>query len=592
MAERGVTYSGIAKSGKCNRGRRLSCRVRRRKCDGARPHFQNCISRSCTCQWGLRASFHHSRTLSRSRQEIANLQAVETRRKSQISHTIINETNDILLDYLVPEHGGSPCQLHRGDPAVESPDDTVVQTEQQTPRQFPEDDASRPDIAALWHAGGGFSISDLLALSFTAAAPSSVTPLPLARLAPHHDDGAHMETSLIVSNSERLRFISLYIQNTGTWCETTDSDKHFTVQSIHEMIESPAFTAAAMALASRQIDYVDCRERPLTLELYQHTIQLLLRNDTAAPGASVLATCTLLCAYEMMASDVHEWRKHLKGCAGLLQAKKWNGSAPGILKSYDTHPNRFWLDDTSIESVRDQGNIDDYCNLPILIFAKIVNLRSANSADINYNDCSVSAFLASSVWDELQKWYQLRPLEVCPLLEDFPLSKVFPTILLSRSSSSHNTFYHTVCILLLQTGLVATGASGHLSEELYNLEWHARRLVGISISNPSHASWVNQLHPLYIAGTVFTRRIPSSESDDTASCSPLGYRPQTSLSASRGDLNAEKSRSTRFPARGDAEDDYPAENLIILKHLSQIQRETGWKTSNRAEALRALWELG
>ncbi|KAL4959555.1 Zn(II)2Cys6 transcription factor [Aspergillus stella-maris] len=443
----------------------LPCRTRRRKCDGARPHCQNCISRGGTCHL--------------SRQEIANLQAVETRRKSQIPHMIINETNDILLDY---------------------------HTEQQAPGRFPEDDVSRPDIAALWHAGGGFSISDLLALSFTAAAQSPVlgsknaqlldygsvswsdthsTPLSLARLAPHHDYSTHLETPLIVSNSERLRLISLYIQETGTWCETTDSNKHFTVQSIHEMMESPAFTSAAMALASCQLDYVDRRERPLTLELYQHTIQLLLRNDTAAPGASVLATCTLLCVYEMMASDVHEWRRHLKGCAGLLQAKKWNGSAPGIVKSCfwafaridiwaafitgktTLIPTDFWLDDTSIESVRDQGNIDDYCNLPILLFAKIVNLLSANSADINYDNRPVPAFLAPSVWDELQKWYQLRPPEVCPLLEDFPSSKVFPTILLSRSSSiCGNTFYHTGCILLLQTGLVATEASGCLSEEM------------------------------------------------------------------------------------------------------------------------------
>jgi hypothetical protein len=67
-----------------------------------------------------------------------------------------------------------------------------------------------------------------------------------------------------------------------------------------------------MALASRQLDHVRHQPRQVTLELYQYTIQLLLRQDPGKQDASVLAACTLLCVYEMMASGVHEWRRHLK----------------------------------------------------------------------------------------------------------------------------------------------------------------------------------------------------------------------------------------------------------------------------------------
>lgn len=122
------------------------------------------------------------------------------------------------------------------------------------------------------------------------------------------------EPSLPVSNAERARLICSFLQETGTWCETTDSEMHFTVRSIHSMMESAAFAAAAMSLASRQLDYIESRHRPATLELYQYTIQLLLRQDPAKADAAVLATCTLLCVYEMMASGVHEWRRHLKVC--------------------------------------------------------------------------------------------------------------------------------------------------------------------------------------------------------------------------------------------------------------------------------------
>lgn len=41
---------------------------------------------------------------------------------------------------------------------------------------------------------------------------------------------------LPVTDGEKLRLISAFIRETGTWCETTDSQMHFTV--IHEMVKS------------------------------------------------------------------------------------------------------------------------------------------------------------------------------------------------------------------------------------------------------------------------------------------------------------------------------------------------------------------
>jgi hypothetical protein len=120
------------------------------------------------------------------------------------------------------------------------------------------------------------------------------------------------ELELPVSDLEQSQLISAFLQETGTWCETTDSERHFTVCGVHEMMDSKAFAAAAMALASRQLDAVKNRQRQATLRLYQHAIQLLIHQDPSQASATVLATCTLLCVYEMMASEVGEWRRHLK----------------------------------------------------------------------------------------------------------------------------------------------------------------------------------------------------------------------------------------------------------------------------------------
>lgn len=128
------------------------------------------------------------------------------------------------------------------------------------------------------------------------------------------------EPSMPVRSEESAHLVSLYLYETGTWCETTDSDRHFTLNSVHQMLASKSFLASAIALASRQRDAVQDQQRSLTLELYQYTIQLLLRQDPDQASATVLATCTLLCVYEMMASCVWEWRRHLKVCIHGLRA--------------------------------------------------------------------------------------------------------------------------------------------------------------------------------------------------------------------------------------------------------------------------------
>jgi hypothetical protein len=38
-------------------------------------------------------------------------------------------------------------------------------------------------------------------------------------------------------------------------------------------------------------------------------------------------------------------------------------------------------------------------------------------------------------------------------------------------------------------------------------------------------------------------------------------------------------------------EDFAAEKIALLRHLAKIERETGWKTSERARDLRILWGL-
>jgi hypothetical protein len=84
------------------------------------------------------------------------------------------------------------------------------------------------------------------------------------------------------------------------------------MKSVHMMMRSKLFKAAALALSSRQSEAVVRKPSPVTLELYQYAIQLLIHRNATEPMLSVLAACTLLWVYEMMASEVEDWRRHLK----------------------------------------------------------------------------------------------------------------------------------------------------------------------------------------------------------------------------------------------------------------------------------------
>jgi hypothetical protein len=131
-----------------------------------------------------------------------------------------------------------------------------------------------------------------------------------------------------------------------------------------------------------------------------------------------------------------------------------------------------------------------------------------------------------------------------------------------------------------------------------NPVWHARELGGISVSNISQyvprccslrkeltrsaaysPNWVNQLQPLYIAGTAFSENHVSFFQSTTG-------RDQSTRVSSR--LEVPWGRPVP-PVAADINDKYASEKIALLKQLARIESETGWKTSDRASELRNLW---
>ncbi|KAJ0269009.1 hypothetical protein COL940_012837 [Colletotrichum noveboracense] len=244
-----------------------------------------------------------------------------------------------------------------------------------------------------------------------------------------------------VSDALRARLISYYLGETGTWCNTTDSEMHFTVKGIHKIMKSIAFSSAAMALASRQLDNAKGGSSQLTLNLYQDTIQFLLRHDPKVADPFILATCTLLCVYEMMSSGVPEWRRHLRRRhrQNLLLGLYKNRSdvwAAFIMEQSTLIPTDSWVQDESVASVAAKNDLDDYCNLAILIFAKIVNVTGPILQNAALSSSEVAP-IVNDLWNELQAWLSYRPKDALPLMSAGPTrSNPFPTVVFATSSPS------------------------------------------------------------------------------------------------------------------------------------------------------------
>lgn len=106
------------------------------------------------------------------------------------------------------------------------------------------------------------------------------------------------------------------------------------------------------------------------------------------------------------------------------------------------------------------------------------------------------------------------------------------------------------------------------------------------------ANWVNQVQPLYIAGTVFAPggEAPSSWTYDSINL--LDVQTQLDLSLRRGSAINPATGDDVSLATWEEEEKYAAEKVLLLKQLARIERETGWKTSDRAASLRILWGMG
>ncbi|KAG5948662.1 hypothetical protein E4U53_006211 [Claviceps sorghi] len=179
-----------------------------------------------------------------------------------------------------------------------------------------------------------------------------------------------------------------------------------------------------------------------------------------------------------------------------------------------------------------RDNTGMHANWAVYLCAKACDLiyRRTRTLELHERDASDPRPFAEqweSLWQDLQLWLESRPCSMLPTTstrastrtratatattptatdDDHPADQphVFPSIFFpTLPAISSNQLYHTACILMLEARPPAAAAL-RLAAPHSSPIWHARRVCGISYTNPHKASLINAIQPLYVAGRLLT----------------------------------------------------------------------------------------
>ncbi|ATY67459.1 C6 transcription factor [Cordyceps militaris] len=289
-----------------------------------------------------------------------------------------------------------------------------------------------------------------------------------------------------------------------------------------------------------RVPVMAARSPALLIELYQESIRLLAPG-MRAHDANMLVTACILAVMELMSGSPRNWRRHIEGCAtlfdlfqvndfsgGVLQAMFWcyarmevcgviiSGGAEStalVLRSWAPPASGALVaeadEDLFVRSAFARSsleNSDMHANWAVYLCAKACDLlyrstRATERREPGQQDSSPFAVQWRALWKDLESRFQSRPDSSLPTLVSEDSGQTFPTILYAHwPAISSNQVYHATCLIMLD--MRPQHESVPLPEG--SAAWHARRVCGISVTNPHRASLINAIQPLYLAGRLLT----------------------------------------------------------------------------------------
>lgn len=336
-----------------------------------------------------------------------------------------------------------------------------------------------------------------------------------------------------IPKARLVQYMQNWVMECAPYLDKFDCEKHFGVRVPVVSETSPALMYAVLAFSARQMERKNgWTKNHDSLELYQESIRLLAPGMQAR-DANMLVTACILAVLELMSGSARTWRRHIEGCATLFDLFKVNGLSGGMLQgvfwcyarmevcgaiiSNGTQstvlPLRKWLpDDADEDAAADLfyqsggQNPDMHANWSVYLCANACDLLCRRTRFLELREHHLfeqRPFVDQwrRLWRDLQFWYETRPRCMLPTQDTDP-EGAFPTIFFAHYPAiSCHQVYHATCIIALEmrpkSEPVPPSPRG-------SLIWHARRVCGISLTNPHKASLINAIQPLYLAGRLLT----------------------------------------------------------------------------------------
>ncbi|KAL2068374.1 hypothetical protein VTL71DRAFT_16472 [Oculimacula yallundae] len=353
-------------------------------------------------------------------------------------------------------------------------------------------------------------------------------------------------THLSIPKARLIRYLQNWIDECAPYLDKFDEERHFGIHAPIIARSSPALFYAILAFSSRQTERRNRLEKYSdSLELYQESIRQLA-PCLQAKEPNVLVTVCILACMELMSVSPKDWRRHVDGCAALIGSLNVNGLSGGLLQavfwcyarmdlcgalssngaeSMVLHISKWVPTVSSFTSSREAEEDmvkdmffqksrlvpDMHANWAVYLCAKTCYLVSRRTRYLEFGEADTydsRPFHSqwTQLWGELNFWTSHRPPAILPIKTTGTSgSQIFPEILFTHwAAISGNQLYHTACILMLEIKPQAELLQPLMPQ--YSATWHARRVVGISLTNPHKGNLINAIQPLYIAGKLFSHR--------------------------------------------------------------------------------------
>ncbi|KAE8151994.1 hypothetical protein BDV25DRAFT_80896 [Aspergillus avenaceus] len=325
-----------------------------------------------------------------------------------------------------------------------------------------------------------------------------------------------VETTTI-SEARRLELLRHYRYHIAPWLDICDLRHPFGITALQLAIDSDSLLSALMALSETCAFPISHGNRE---HLGQSTLSFPHQPPPSADNSTNLTEVVLISLFEtikFLVTDVSQaWNQmrdrnnHLSDYlvqyaygTNIESVAYWMSLRIDLgVALANNDPPRIALPMPPIPSIQLVTRTEDTCER-VMHYANIALWLCGKALIIHHQQENPHLLAASNeitqswlqVYDELQGWYNLRPVEFQPMVEinerDQALNpgSEFPLLLFASGAGTFsNQIYHTAKLLLLQCK-PRTALLNHPQSPALSPLWHAHRICGISINNDTRESW-------------------------------------------------------------------------------------------------------